>query len=272
MAGVGGKSGQGGATPDAAADTNPGTGGRVDAGDAGSDVTNSDGGAPFSPCPATGACVILPLGDSITDGFPFEAGGYRVELFNQTLVNSKHVTFVGSLSNGPATVAGVAFPPKHEGHTGFTIINEPTAGRSGISPAITDTAISTNHPNIILLMIGTNDVDLSIDLANAPGRLATLIDEIITDAPSSLLVVAQLTPTTTDTENTRFQAYNAAIPGIVQQRVTAGKHVMLVDMYSTFTANANYKTALMNDNLHPNPTGYALMGDTWYKVIGSFLH
>jgi lysophospholipase L1-like esterase len=130
-------------------------------------------------------------------------------------------------------------------------------------------AISTYHPQIILLMIGTNDVNLSIDLANAPGRLATLIDEIITDAPNSLLVVAQLTPTTTDTENTRFQAYNAAIPAIVQQRAAAGKHVMLVDMYSTFTAN--YKTALMNDNLHPNPTGYGLMGDTWYNAIVSFL-
>ncbi len=271
MSGVGGKSGQGGSAPDAAADTNPGTGGRADAGDAGRDASNADGAAAFSPCPTDGgACVILPLGDSITDGFPFEMGGYRVELFNQTVAASKHVTFVGSLSNGPPNTP--AFPPKHEGHTGFTIINETSVGRSGISPAITDTAISTYHPNIILLMIGTNDVNLSVDLGNAPGRLATLIYEIITDAPSSLLVGAQLTPTTTDAENMRFQTYNAAIPGIVQQRAAAGKHVLLVDMYSTFTANANYKTALMNDNLHPNPTGYALMGDTWYKTIASFLH
>ena len=187
------------------------------------------------------------------------------------MLASKHVTFVGSQSNGPATVSGVAFPPKHEGHGGFTIVNESSVGRSGISPMITDTAISTYHPNIILLMIGTNDIDLSVNLATAPARLATLIDEIITDAPNSLLVVAQLTPTTTDSENTRFQAYNAAIPAIVQQRAAAGKHVMLVDMYSAFTANANYKTALMNDNLHPSPTGYGVMGDAWYNAIASFL-
>ena len=273
MAGVGGKSGQGAPRPTPPQTPNPGTGGRIDAGDAGRDVSNnSDGGAPFAPCPTNGsACVILPLGDSITDGFPFENGGYRVELFSRTLLGSKHVTFVGSRSNGPATVGGVPFPRNHEGHSGFTIIDEPSIDRMGISPTITDTAISTYHPNIILLMIGTNDVDLSVDLANAPARLATLIDEIITDAPNSLLVVAQLTPTTTDSENTRFQAYNAAIPAMVQQRAAAGKHVILVDMYSAFTANANYKTALMNDNIHPNATGYGVMGDTWYNAIASFL-
>lgn len=266
MSGVGGKTGQGGSSPDAATDT----AGRADASDAGRDGSSPDGATAFSPCPTDGgACVVLPLGDSITDGFPFEMGGYRVELFNQTVAASKHLTFVGSLSNGPPNTP--AFPPRHEGHSGFTIINEPTFNRMGISPNITDTAISTYHPNIILLMIGTNDVDVSIDLANAPGRLATLVDEIIKDAPNSLLVVAQLTPTQTDAENTRFQAYNATIPGIVQQRAAAGKHVMLVDMYSVFTANPNYKTALLNDNLHPNPTGYALMGDTWYKAISSFL-
>lgn len=269
--GTGGQAGRDGGPPDATADTGPGTDGGG-ARDGGGDATAVDAGAPFAPCPTNGsACVILPLGDSITDGFPFEAGGYRVELFNQTLIGSKQVTFVGSLSNGPATVGGVVFPKNHEGHTGFTIINEPTAGRTGISPAITDTAISTYHPNIILLMIGTNDVDLSIDLTNAPARLATLVDEIIADAPDALLVVAQLTPTTTDAENVRFQAYNAAIPDIVQQRAAAGKHVIRVDMYAAFTANASYKTALMNDNLHPNATGYALMGLTWYAAIRSFL-
>jgi hypothetical protein len=265
---MGGQSGHGGGSPDAGADAT----GRADAGDAGKDASPVDGGASFSPCPTDGAaCVILPLGDSITDGFPFEAGGYRVELFHRTLLGSKHVTFVGSLSNGPATVDGIAFPSHHEGHTGFTIVNEPTAGRSGISPTITDMAIANNRPNIILLMIGTNDIDLSIALPTAPTRLATLVDEIVADAPNSLLVVGQLVPTTTDTENVRFQAYNAAMPAIVQQRASVGKHVMLVDMYSAFTANANYKTAYMNDNLHPNAAGYALMGQTWYAAIQPFL-
>lgn len=273
--GTGGQSGSGGAqATDGGTDASAGAGGQGALGGRGGNgggggTSNPDGGIPFAPCPTNGtACVVLPLGDSITDGFPFENGGYRVELFNQAVLGSQRLTFVGRLANGPNTVAGMTFPRNHEGYSGYTIV---TGVRTGISGSLTDTAIATFRPHIILLMIGTNDVDLSVDLVNAPARLGALLDEIIAGAPNALLVVAQLTPTTTDAENVRFQAYNAAIPGLVQQRASAGKHVIRVDMYGAFTANVNYKTAYMNDNLHPNPAGYTLMGQTWYAAIRSYL-
>lgn len=284
--GAGGQAGGAGAPAasdggaDAGVDANRDTGGpgdaNPDAGDSGrgdaTDATGADGGAPFAPCPTGGAaCVILPFGDSITDGFPAENGGYRVELFHRTLAAAKHVTFVGSLSNGPLMVDNVAFPPNHEGHSGFSIDPAPnnlTPG--GISP-LANGAIATYHPNIILLLIGTNDVNRNIDLANAPTRLAALVDRIIADAPNALLAVGQLIPITDDTINVRVRAYNAAIPGIVQQRAAAGKHVILVNAYDPFASNANFKTALMTDVLHPNLAGYGLLGDTWYNAISSYL-
>ena len=42
-------------------------------------------------------------------------------------------------------------------------------------------------------------------------------------------------------------------------------------MYAAFTANTNYKTALMNDELHPNSAGYVVMASTWYAAISSYL-
>jgi lysophospholipase L1-like esterase len=281
LAGSPGGGGRGGASGGATGGTN-GDGGvdRADAG--GSDVRPSDaagdGAAAFAPCPTNGtACVILPLGDSITEGFNSSGGGYRVELFRQTVINAKSVTFVGSLANGPATVQGRAFPMNHEGHDGYTIDYAPSVGRNGISSdptlmmMVTDHALATYHPNIVLLMIGTNDVDLSVDLPNAPTRLGNLLDRITTGAPNALLVVAQITPTTNDVTNARIQTYNAAIPQLVQTRVAAGKHIQLVNMYGAFTANAAYKTTLMSDELHPNDTGYALLGQTWYGVISAVL-
>jgi lysophospholipase L1-like esterase len=122
-----------------------------------------------------------------------------------------------------------------------------------------------------LMMIGTNDINVNIDVANAPTRLAALIDQITTAAPSALLVVAQIIPTTTDATNTRIMAYNAAMPALINQRAAAGKHVQLVNMYAAFTANPAYKTALMTDDLHPNTAGYALLGDTWYGAISGLL-
>ncbi len=44
----------------------------------------------------------------------------------------------------------------------------------------------------------------------------------------------------------------------------AGKHIVLVDMYGAFTADPSYRSVDLNDNLHPNATGCARMGEAWY--------
>jgi len=177
------------------------------------------GGAPaFNPCPAAGAaCIVMPLGDSITDGVGSSApgGGYRVQLFHDAVQAHKALTFVGSATdpNGPSTLDGKTFPRNHEGHPGYTIDDSSTT--SGISPLV-DQSIATNHPQIILLMIGTNDTNRNIDVANAPARLGALLDRMIKDAPNALLVVAKITPTMDDGANTSVHAYNDAITGLVQ--------------------------------------------------------
>jgi lysophospholipase L1-like esterase len=234
-------------------------------------VTSSTGGTGGGQagCPSNGtACVILPLGDSITWADLPPGGGYRVELFHQTLANNQLITFVGSQTNGPDTVDGKPFPRSSEGHSGYTI--DTGGGRIGISTVV-DASLATYRPNVVLLMIGTNDVDLSLDLTNVANRLGALLDRIIDAAPNAMVVVAKITPTMTDSTNARVQAYNDAITALVQQRMTAGKHLLTVDMYAAFTAYPSYRTALLNDNLHPNLTGYSLMGQVWYAAIKELL-
>ena len=51
----------------------------------------------------------------------------------------KNVTFVGTQTNGPTTVAGRTFPRRHEGHGGYTIAG---GGQGALAGTITDTAIS----------------------------------------------------------------------------------------------------------------------------------
>ena len=274
-AGDGPRGDAGGGRPDGmGADLATDVGARPDGGadarvDSGGTEARADGAVAYSPCPTTGAaCIIMPLGDSITDGFPFENGSYRVELFHQAVQGSTPVTFVGRNMNGPGTVDSVTFPRGHEGYSGFTI--DSGTGHSGISPLV-DAAISMFHPHIVLLHIGTNDINGNIDPANAPTRLGALIDRINNDSPATLVVVAQIIPTTNDGTNTRISAYNNAIPAQVQQRAAAGKHVILLDMYTVFTSHTDYKTALMSDGLHPSVAGYAAMGDAWYAAISAFL-
>jgi lysophospholipase L1-like esterase len=216
----------------------------------------------------------MPIGDSITLGSHSTGGGYRVELFRQSLMDSKKITFVGRNSNGPATVvvngSSTTFPPSHEGYSGYTIDTNAAANRTGISTVV-DAALEAGKPHIVLLMIGTNDVDNDLDLANAPTRLGNLLDRITTMAPNALLVVAKITPTKTDATNTKVRSYNTAIPGLVQTRTSAGRHIVVVDMYAAITANANYKAAWLDDDLHPNDAGYVVLGQTWYAGIKAYL-
>jgi hypothetical protein len=246
-------------------------GGASDAGGGSHDAsTGSDGStATYAPCPTDGsACAILPLGDSITFGLCNGGstgcpGGYRVQLFTDAVTDSKKITFVGdpSLANGPAMVSGMAFPPNNVGHSGWTIQQI-----DGLLPGALKWS-GQPTPNIVLLHIGTNDLDGigSMPASSAPTRLGTLIDDIITGLPDALVVVAQIVPYPSNASG--IMTYNAAIPALVQSRAGMGKHVIMVDMFTGFQVSSMLGT----DNVHPNLKGYVFMGDTWYAAIKSVL-
>ena len=265
-AGGGAAGSQGGASGGSIGGTSSGGGaaGGTHAGGTGGGTAGS-GGAAASYCPTTPGtpCNIMPVGDSITEGCcTAPMGGYRIELYHQAQTNQKNITFVGTLTNGPGTVDGQTFPKQHEGHGGWKI--------SQIAGVI-DNAISSSKPHIVLLKIGTNDINGNDNIANAPTRLANLIDQICKDAPNALLVVSAIIPTTNDGTNNNVRSYNAAIKQKAEAAASSGKHVVFVDNYQAFAQNTNYKTALMADGLHPNTAGYVVLGGSFYGVISSHL-
>jgi lysophospholipase L1-like esterase len=266
--GAGGTNGGAGGTGGLA-----GMGGTVPPGGAGG-TGGAAGAVVYDPCPTNGdACRVMPLGDSITDGCCGEntlsmGASYRLALFELSLTNNKKLTFVGSEQSGPNTVDNVPFPKHEEGHPGWTIADG--GGRSGLQTPIAGWLKAT-PPDIVTLMIGTNDVDIQYDLTTAPTRLGVLLDTIIETSPNALIVLAQIVPTQSDDENQRVRAYNDAMPALVKARADAGKHVVSVDMYDAFTMNPNFKTVLMDNGLHPKDAGYAVMANTWWDAIGPLL-
>ena len=228
-------------------------------------IYSSNGGQFVEPpipsiCPSSGPCRILPLGDSITDGVGMSGGGaYRIELFRQAIQAGKNITFVGSLINGPSTVNGQSFPRNHEGYSGNSIAE---------IEAKVPNPVLNGDPNIILLMIGTNDFwkdENNSGPAAMQRKLGSLVDKIINNKPDALLAVALITPRKDYAED-RAIAYNAIIPGVVQQRADMGFNIILVDQYNTFPSNG-----LANDNLHPNEAGYTSMGRVWFDAIKEYL-
>ncbi len=198
---------------------------------------------------SNGGVRVMPLGDSITEGTQVP-GGYRIGLWQRITNAGYRVDFVGSQFNGPASLGD----HDHEGHPGWRI-DQIDANITGWLQATT--------PHTVLLHIGTNDVLQNFNLAGAPARLSTLIDHITAATPSAEVFVATIIPLASASQEAAGRTFNAAIPGIVQRNVSAGKHVHLVDMHSALT------TADLTDGIHPTAGGYDKMAATWYSALQS---
>jgi lysophospholipase L1-like esterase len=225
--------------------------GGADTGGSASGGAVGTGGQSGGYCPQDEPCRISPLGDSITEGINMP-GAYRIELFRLALADDKSITFVGSRTNGPATVDGQSFPQQHEGTSGISIEGLQAEVEAG------DLIREDVNPHIILLHIGTNNMYGSHP-AEPAELLPGLIDSIIEDCPDALLVVAQIIP------YAGVEAYNAAIPAIVDARAQAGAHIMLVDQYTGFPQSE------LEDGVHPNQAGYERMAGVWYEAISGYL-
>jgi lysophospholipase L1-like esterase len=210
-------------------------------------------GVTTSAAPASaesnGGVRVMPLGDSITEGTQVP-GGYRIGLWQRMAAAGYRVDFVGSQFNGPAGLGD----HDHEGHPGWRI-DQIDANIIGWLRATT--------PHTVLLHIGTNDVLQNRDLANAPNRLSTLIDRITATAPTAEVFVATIIPLGSAAQEAAGRTFNAAIPGIVQRNVNAGRHVHLVDMHSALTS------ADLIDGIHPTASGYDKMAATWFAALRS---
>ncbi|MGC4806644.1 ricin-type beta-trefoil lectin domain protein [Micromonospora sp. DT233] len=206
---------------------------------------------PVGPAHAesNGGVRVMPLGDSITEGTQVP-GGYRIGLWQRLAAGRYTIDFVGSQYNGPAALGD----HDHQGHPGWRI-DQIDANIVGW--------LNTQRPQTVLVHIGTNDILQNYNVSSAPNRLSGLIDRITATVPTAEVLVAQLTPLSNSGQNAAVRTFNAAIPGIVQSKVNAGKRVHLVDMYSALT------TADLIDGVHPTATGYDKMAARWYAALQS---
>lgn len=142
--------------------------------------------------------------------------------------------------------------PDNEGWPGATISEVNAKGQ--ISMPI-------NRPNIVTILVGTNDMIQGLDLPTAPDRLGKLIDDALAWPPLTLVVVSTLPPNSNSVVNDRVRSYNAAIPAVVKKRTDAGKSVIVVDSYAVISVSD------LVDGIHPNDAGYERIGKVFYNGI-----
>ncbi|GAA3274045.1 SGNH/GDSL hydrolase family protein [Dactylosporangium vinaceum] len=206
--------------------------------------------APAAAAESNGGVRVMPLGDSITEGHPG----------------------AGRLPDRPVAAAGGRGLSRRLRRLAVQRPVEPGRPRPrGAIPGWRIDQIDANitgwlrtyNPHTVLLHIGTNDILQNSNVSGAPGRLSTLIDHITAAAPSAEVFVATIIPLGNAGQESAARTFNAAIPGIVQSRANAGKHVHLVDMHAALTA------ADLTDGVHPTAAGYDKMAATWYTALRS---
>ena len=180
----------------------PDGGAPLDGGDAGADA-GADGGLAVWFQRDAGV-KIMPLGDSITAGSPWDLGGYRWPLENLLLDAGYSFDYVGSLR----IASPAAMPrPWHEGHGGYQI--ESVDGGQQLEGPVVDSALRTYQPDVILLLAGSNNLNFpdTLDPVRTSAMYDRLLVQIFGLAPG-VAVVASPVPWKTSVPSDQVAAFN----------------------------------------------------------------
>lgn len=198
------------------------------------------------PLPTDKALRILPTGDSITWGEGESSGnGYRASLITQLIDTGFGVTLVGSQRNGQFA------NNYNEGHRGWRI--DQIAG-------IINNTITNWQPNVITLMIGTNDCLQLSDVSQAPSRLTALLRQMFNTSPNVAVALATLIPAASSSAQSCIVNLNSHIPDIVNQLRSEGYHIIMADMRAV-TINE------LPDGIHPNAAGYQKIANAYNAAV-----
>lgn len=207
--------------------------------------------------PIPGTVRIMPLGDSITEGV---SGGFRNGLWNRLTADGYKLDYVG-----PRYDKWTQVPDKdHAGTPGFTT--------GGVIDNI-DAWMNTYKPQIVLLLIGTND--LAWWMTESPdataGRVGTIIDKIKATSPDTYILVGTITPMkgvappNNIDRNTLVNQYNAAVRKVVADRAAKGARTSIAE------TNAAVSLSDLYDEVHPNAAGHEKMAQVWYQAVKPLL-
>jgi lysophospholipase L1-like esterase len=217
------------------------------------------------PCPTDGKpCRVARLGDSITLGekvYPIVSsvdtpGAYGPPLFDLLQAAGKRVDFVGDRGAAPAGWEGdrdlIAWP-------GFRMDQIHT--QISTSPPI----LTQLRPHIILIHIGTNDVNQGATLAQLQSRWGNLMGYLHSSAPQALVIWAGIVSLADPAKDSLIVQYNQWVSGRIDVRSSLyGYKEAYVDMHADLVRPDDFVSAT---DAHPNAQGYSKMASGWASAL-----
>jgi|GEM_PF-62461 len=199
---------------------------------------------------------ILCAGDSITDGLA-ATDSYRAPLKRELAKAGLEVEFVGGRSgeSNPASTL------KHQGIPGLRV-EQLAAQIDGWVDAFT--------PDIVLLMIGTNNIWMGYDVEPAQKDLRALIDGLTTRHPAVRFIVSNIPPVDWPEWGEHAKTFNAVFP--ILERELRRDNLSFVEVYSRFNVKQDLFATLGGkpDRIHPSLRGHAKIAQAWAKAISAW--
>lgn len=120
------------------------------------------------------------------------------------------------------------------------------------------------NPDIIFVLLGTNDIGGGISVGEFKTAYRTLLETIKQNYPNAEIYVGTLIPQNRDVTPENNDAYNAAIKDVA--RIL---EITVVDIATDSGITWNNYTEQTADNLHPNKSGMARIAQCLIDVIGA---
>ena len=235
--------------------------------------TTLAGTAPELQIYTTPTLKIWPVGDSITNGAG-ALGGYRDPLYTNLTGRGVPIKLMGSAATNSTALLVTEEQDHHDGHSGFAIDNalniDDGSARAGIYDGVVTWHTTIDTPDVILLMIGINDLNTGYQVGTAADRLDLLITRLFVYFPNTRILVASLPEAqqvngyrhgATNDVSLAIKNYNTGMLSIVAARRALGQKIERVDMHAALTLSD------LGDGLHPDAGGYAKMAKVWADAI-----
>ena len=214
------------------------------------------------------------IGDSITqsnaDGD--SNGSPRKSLFDLLMATNVDFTYTGHRNNNLDGLPNSDLFEYHSGVSG-SCIGVNSNGRTNMTAWIptwwNQNRLAGVKPNIALVMLGTNDIDLDDNVAGAPDRIRILVDQILSQVrradPTPTIFISEIPPNLRSRAHTvRVIDFNNALPAVVATLQAEGKDVVLVEQWSRLNADTG---SLMQDDLHTNAAGNDVLAEQLFDAL-----
>lgn len=195
---------------------------------------------------------VMPLGASSTEGVGSPGtAGYRGPLYTDLAADGVRVDYVGSQRKGFSGMAD----PDNEGHSGWTLERMIPKVRAWVAEA---------DPDVVLLHMGTNDVNTGTTGGAAADRLDRMLAEVFAGSPRTHVIVAGIWAKLPTHLADRAEFARRA-PALVAKYRAQGRSIEFVDTSNLLGSND------FTDALHANAAGYSKIAAMWSTEIAGWL-